>query len=246
MDDAVIAALPLRFFNADNAFALFHNRSGIDIAARALAHREAFPGHRGLVDACLSAFHFAIQRDQIARAHDDSIAGANKVQGDKHLRIPRFLPHLVDRQRHGARQIADGFFVRPVFQHFADVQQKHNRARRIEIAAQQGDGDRRCIKHGNGKPAAAKRAQARPKIPQRAQHGQRGARPRREKQLDRGAMQHGKHKAVFKFPIERAGGMLGRGNQRSGTRQGKCRQRLYKLCARAAHSVYCRNALTPR
>ena len=137
-DDAVIAATAHGLFDRDEALALLHDRSGIGIAARLLAHGKRLARHGRLVHHGLAAGHAAVERDHVAGTDDDAVARVDVLHGDKQLLPVRAAhPRAVDVQRHGPRQIGDRLLVGPVLQNLAKVQHEHHGARRVEIAADQ-------------------------------------------------------------------------------------------------------------
>ena len=75
VDDLVVAAASERLFHTDLQFALFQDSSRIDVSAGFLAHRERLAGHGSLVDSAFSGDDHTVERNDIARADNDVVAG---------------------------------------------------------------------------------------------------------------------------------------------------------------------------
>ena len=144
-DDLVVAALPGGFFDENETFAFFDNGAGVDNAVHMLRHRDRFASQRSLVDGGFSFDDDAIQRDHTASADDDPVARLHTTHRHQHVcAIFVTQPDTIHIQRHGARQVGDGFFACPVLEQFADLKQEDDRACRAKIAAagRNANGDR--------------------------------------------------------------------------------------------------------
>ena len=145
--DAVVASRAHALIDADRAFALFHDRSGVDIAARRAAHGQSLAGDGRLVDHCLARNNMAVERDHAAGADNDPVAGAHVANRHGYAAVGRFKPDLIHLQSHRPGEIGNGLFVRPFVEQLADAEQEDDRARRFKVAAQNGYGDGRRIEH---------------------------------------------------------------------------------------------------
>ena len=153
------------------------------------------------------------------------VARLDVPDGNEHFRFTVFQPDLVHIKRHGARKIFHGLLVRPFLQDLADAQHEHDGARRIKVAANQRNRDRRSIQHCDGKLPVRKGFHAVPDIAQRTEHCQCSRRPCGQKQLCCRATQNGKDQLVLKIPVELTRRMLRDQRKRLHLRKGKLRQR---------------------
>ena len=157
MNNAVIAPAAHGFFNRDYALALFHNRSGICVAARAFLNGQRFAGHRSLVYHSVARDHLAVKRYKVARAHYYFIPRRNIVNRYKYFLLVGFKPNLVYIKRHSTREVGNGLFMSPFLKQLAQPQHKHNGRGGIKITPQKRYGNCRGVKHRYGKPALYKR-----------------------------------------------------------------------------------------
>ena len=149
MHDAVVPASAERLFHVYNALALFHDRPGIDIAALALRRGHGLTGDGRLIDRRLARDDLAVERNEIAGAHDHPVAGLHIADGDEQLGFAGLQPYLVDVQRHRTGQIGDRLLVRPLLQNFTQPQHEHDGACGVEVAAHHRDGHGRRVEHGD-------------------------------------------------------------------------------------------------
>ena len=84
MNNAVIAPAAHGFFNRDYALALFHNRSGICVAARAFFNRQRFARHDGLIHGRLARYDLSVDGDGLAGQHAQQVAARDLVRGLAH------------------------------------------------------------------------------------------------------------------------------------------------------------------
>ncbi len=103
--DLVVAVGAALGLGGQDAFALLHHRAGVDGGTGGLPHRHGFAGQRGLVDHGLALQHGAVQRDHVAGADDDLVAGVHLGQGHQHLGALCAHPDLIDVQGHAAGKI---------------------------------------------------------------------------------------------------------------------------------------------
>ena len=151
MHDAVVPASAERLFHTHDAFALFYDRPGVDIATLALRGRHRLAGDRCLIDRCLTGDDLAVEWNKIACTHDHPVAGLYVADGHEQFGFAGLEPHLVNVQRHRTRKIRDRFLVRPLLQNFTQPQHEHDGACGVEIAAHHRDSHSCRIKHGDGK-----------------------------------------------------------------------------------------------
>ncbi len=125
-NNLIIAVGAAHSFGSQDALTLFHHSSGIDGGTDGLPHRHGFAGESGLIHHGLAFQHGAIQRDHIAGADDDLIAGTDFGQGNQNLGILRTHPDLIDIQGHAAGQVVQTLLAGPLFQQGADIKQEHD------------------------------------------------------------------------------------------------------------------------
>ena len=147
MDDAVVASRAHALIDADRAFALFHDRPGIDVAARRAAHGQPLAGDGRLIHHRFPRDDMAVERDHAAGADDDPVAGAHVADRHGHAAVRRFEPDLVHLQRHRPGKVGDGLFVRPFVEQLADAEQEDDRTRRFKVSAQDRYGNGCRVEH---------------------------------------------------------------------------------------------------
>ena len=108
-----------------------------DRVARRLGHRQALAGEHGLVDGALPRRHHAVDRDLLARPHDDDVAHQHILDGHLDL-FGRRTAAAHDACRLGAQpqQLADRLTRLPLatrFEEFSDRNQRQNHSRRLEV-----------------------------------------------------------------------------------------------------------------
>ena len=203
MDDAVIASASGNLFHGDHALSFFYDCAGVDRASAFFFDRDRLACHRRLVDHHLTGDDFAVERDQIAHTDHDQIAGFDFMDRRQNFVIVFFYPYLVDIQRHRAGQVCNGLLMRPFFEDLADPQHEHDRGRRVHIALQHGNGDRRCIQYLDGKFALKQGRQAFFDVPGRPTDRDPRAQRHREEQLGNAPFRNGEYQFVLKFPVQR-------------------------------------------
>ena len=147
MDDAVVASRAHALIDADRAFALFHDRPGIDVAARRAAHGQPLAGDGRLIHHRFPRDDMAVERNHAAGADDDPVAGAHVADRHGHAAVRRFEPDLVHLQRHRPGKVGDGLFVRPFVEQLADAEQEDDRTRRFKVSAQDRYGNGCRVEH---------------------------------------------------------------------------------------------------
>ena len=145
--DLVVAVGAARSLGQEDALALLHDGARVDGGTLDLPHRHGFAGQRGLIDHGFAFDHGAVQRDHVAGAHHDLVAGLDLRQRQQHFGALAAHPHLVHIQRHAAGQIIEALLAGPLFQQGAEVQQEHDGAGGVEIAPQHRNADAQRIQH---------------------------------------------------------------------------------------------------
>ena len=161
-DDLVITAFARMLGDAQHAFALFDDRSGVNGRTRALGDRHGFAGQGCLVNHDLALGDRSVNRDHAAHADRDAVARADLAEWDEGFGIAVLAPNAVHAQRHAAGQVVDRLFVRPLLQQLAQLEQEHDRAGRAEVATGDRDADGKRVEQLNVHAAAQQAAQAAP------------------------------------------------------------------------------------
>ena len=212
--DAVVPASAERLFHVYNALALFHDRPGIDIAALALRRGHGLTGDGRLVDRRLARDDLAVERNEIAGAHDHPVAGLHIADGDEQLGFAGLQPYLVDVQRHRTGQIGDRLLVRPLLQNFTKPQHEHDGACGVEVAAHHRDGHGRRVEHGDREFAVQQGTESCADVFDRAEQRDGRLHRNRQEQPRERAAADGKDELVLILAVERAGRMLRQAGKR--------------------------------
>ena len=200
--DPVVPAAAHRLFHAEDALALFADRARIDEASFALDNRHGLSGHGRLVDHRLAFDHLAVERDEVARAHDDEVARLHRRDRNEHFRFARFDPDLIDIQCHRAREIGDGLLVRPLLEDLAEAQHEHDRARRIEIASHHRNGHRSRVQNGDRELSAEQRLEPLADILDRTEGRDDRPHGKRQKEFGKRTAKDGHGELVFVLAVE--------------------------------------------
>ena len=207
--DAVIAAAAERLFHAHDTLALFGDRACVDIAALALGDGHGLARHGRLIDHRLAGDDLAVERDEAAGADNDAVARLNIADGNERFRLARLEPDVVNVERHRAREVRDGLFMRPVLEDFAEAEHEHHGACRREVAAHHRHGDGGGVEHGDGELAVQQCGKTLADVLDRVIDGERRDDGEREEELRDHAADHRPREFVFKFTVEFARRMVG-------------------------------------
>ena len=184
-----------------------------------------------MIDQGFTLDDLTVERNHIARAHNDAVARLNVADWHEHLGAVRLEPDLIDIERHGAREVGNRLFVRPLLEDLAEAQHEHDGACRIEIAAHKRNSDSSGVKHSNGEMTVQQRLNALFDVLCGANDGKHHANGRREEHFGHGAAQHRKDELVFKLAVQCAGGVIRHKLHAFGFRERECRERTNKGCA---------------
>ena len=184
-----------------------------------------------MIDQGFTLDDLTVERNHIARAHNDAVARLNVADWHEHLGAVRLEPDLIDIEGHGAREVGNRLFVRPLLEDLAEAQHEHDGACRIEIAAHKRNGDSSGIKHSNGEMTVQQRLNALFDVLCGADDGKHHANGRREEHFSHGAAQHREDELVFKLAVQCAGGVIRHKLHAFGFCERECRERTNKGCA---------------
>ena len=143
--DAIVATLAHDLRNPHHAFALLHNRPGVNVASAVLRNRQRFARHACLIDRCLSVGHGSVQRNEVSGANHNQVARPHLADRNGFLAVVGYKPDLIHAERHRACEISHRFLVCPVLKQLAQTEHEHHRPRRGEVPAQERHADCGCI-----------------------------------------------------------------------------------------------------
>ena len=207
-DDAVIAAAAELLFHADDALALFGDGACVNKAALALGNGHGLARHRRLIDHRLARDDLAVERDEVAGAHDDAVARLDVADGDEDLGLAGPEPDVVDIERHCAGEIGNGLLVRPVLKNFTEAEHEHHGACRRKVAAHHRDGDGGGVEHGDRELAVQQRGETLADIFDGMVDGERRGDREREEELGEHAADDRPGELVLKLAVQRPGGVV--------------------------------------